>query len=52
MGLTADEVRTIRLSVKVGMPLEILGLTKLYLQPAQRAGVEFLPIDVPTKRQV
>jgi ClpP class serine protease len=50
--LTADEARAIGLPVKVGMPQEILDLMKLYPQPVERAGVEFLPIDVPTKRQV
>jgi hypothetical protein len=25
---------------------------KLYPQPVQRSGVEFLPLDVPTKRRV
>ena len=29
------------------MPLEIMELMKLYPQPVQRSGVEFLPIDVP-----
>ncbi len=27
-------------------------LMKLYPQPVQRSGVEFLPIDVPQKRQM
>jgi hypothetical protein len=27
-------------------------LMKLYPQPIQRSGVEFLPIDVPPKRQM
>jgi len=49
--LTAEEARGIGLPVKVGMPLEIMELMKLYPQPVQRSGVEFLPIDVPTKRQ-
>jgi hypothetical protein len=35
----------------VGMPLEVMELMKLYPQPVQRSGVEFLPIDVPTKRR-
>jgi hypothetical protein len=39
------------LPVKVDMPQEILELMKLYPQPVERTGVEFLPIDVPTKRQ-
>jgi ClpP class serine protease len=49
--LTAHEARDIGLPVKVGMPLEVLELMKLYPQPVERSGVEFLPIDVPTKRQ-
>jgi hypothetical protein len=36
----------------VGMPLEVMELMKLYPQPVQRSGVEFLPIDVPRKRQM
>ena len=32
------------------MPLEIMELMKLYPQPVQRSGVEFLPIDVPKRR--
>jgi hypothetical protein len=32
------------------MPVEVLQLMKLYPQPVQRSGVEFLPIDVPAKR--
>jgi ClpP class serine protease len=49
--LTAHGARDIGLPVKVGMPLEVLELMKLYPQPVERSGVEFLPIDVPTKRQ-
>src|SRR5262247_3243255 len=45
--LTATELG---LPVTVGMPSEILELMKLYPQPVQRSGVEFLPIDVPAKR--
>ena len=36
--LTADEARAIGLPVKVGMPLEILELMKLYPQPVERTG--------------
>jgi ClpP class serine protease len=50
--LTATEAQTLGLPVKVGMPLEIMELMKLYPQPVQRSGVEFLPIDVPQKRQM
>jgi ClpP class serine protease len=49
--LTAEEARSLGLPVKVGMPLEVLELMKLYPQPVQQSGVEFLPIDVPTKRR-
>jgi ClpP class serine protease len=49
--LTPHEARAIGLPVKVGMPQEVLDLMKLYPQPVERTGVEFLPIDVPTKRQ-
>jgi ClpP class serine protease len=48
--LTASEARDIGLPVKVGMPLEVLDLMKLYPQPVERSGVEFLPIDAPTRR--
>jgi ClpP class serine protease len=49
--LTAEEARSLGLPVKVGMPLEVLELMKLYPQPVQQSGVEFLPIDMPTKRR-
>ena len=48
--LTAQEASALGLPVTVGMPVEVLELMKLYPQPVQRSGVEFLPIDVPTKR--
>jgi ClpP class serine protease len=48
--LTAQEASELGLPVTVGMPVEILELMKLYPQPVQRSGVEFLPIDVPQKR--
>jgi ClpP class serine protease len=48
--LIADEARQLGLPIKVGMPREVMELMKLYPQPVQRSGVEFLPIDVPTKR--
>ena len=50
--LTATEAQTLGLPVKVAMPLEVMELMKLYPQPVQRSGVEFLPIDVPQKRQM
>ena len=48
--LTAQEAAELGLPVTVGMPVEMLELMKLYPQPVQRSGVEFLPIDVPQKR--
>jgi ClpP class serine protease len=48
--LTAQEASALGLPVTVGMPVEVLQLMKLYPQPVQRSGVEFLPIDVPAKR--
>ncbi|HEX2335832.1 MAG TPA: ATP-dependent Clp protease proteolytic subunit [Hyphomicrobiaceae bacterium] len=48
--LTAQEATELGLPVTVGMPVEMLELMKLYPQPVQRSGVEFLPIEVPQKR--
>jgi ClpP class serine protease len=48
--LTATEARELGLPVRVAMPLKVMELMKLYPQPVQRSGVEFLPIDVPTRR--
>ena len=48
--LTASEAADIGLPVKVGMPLEIIELMKLYPQPVQSSAVEFLPIDMPRGR--
>lgn len=48
--LTAQEATELGLPVKVGMPSEVLALMKLYPQPVQQSGVEFLPIDMPSKR--
>ena len=48
--LTAQEAAELGLPVTVGMPVEMLELMKLYPQPVQRSGVEFLPIEVPQKR--
>lgn len=50
--LTATEAKELGLPVKVGMPLVVMELMKLYPQPVQQSGVEFLPIDMPTKRRV
>jgi ClpP class serine protease len=49
--LTASEAADIGLPVKVGMPLEIIELMKLYPQPVQSSAVEFLPIDIPRGRR-
>lgn len=50
--LTAHEAEQLGLPVKVGMPVEVLALMKLYPQPVQQSGVEFLPIDMPNKRNI
>ena len=44
--------RALSLPVTVGMPLEVMQLMKLYPQPIQQSGVEYLPIDVPRQRRV
>lgn len=49
--LTAEEASSLGLPVKVGMPKEILDLMKLYPQPVQRSGVEYLPVDIPRRQQ-
>jgi ClpP class serine protease len=49
--LTADEASALGLPIKVGMPLEIMELMKLYPQPIQQSVVEFLPIDIPRPRR-
>jgi len=49
--LTATEASALGLPVSVNMPREVMELMKLYPQPVERSGVEFLPIDVPTKRR-
>ena len=50
--LTANEAARSGLPVKVGMPLEVLELMKLYPQPVQQSGVEFLPVEMPRQRRV
>jgi len=50
--LTATEARAIGLPVKVGMPLEIMELMKLYPQPVQQSAVEYLPVDIPRPRRL
>ena len=50
--LTAKEAGELGLPVKVEMPTDVLELMKLYPQPVQRSGVEYLPIDLPPQRRV
>lgn len=49
--LTAQEAQDLGLPVKVGMPMNVLELMKLYPQPVQRTGVEYLPVDIPSQRR-
>jgi ClpP class serine protease len=49
--LTAGEATALGLPVKVGMPGIVMELMKLYPQPVQQSGVEFLPIDIPRQRR-
>ena len=49
--LTASEATALGLPVKVGMPGIVMELMKLYPQPVQQSGVEFLPIDIPRQRR-
>ena len=49
--LTATEATALGLPVKVGMPLIVMKLMKLYPQPIQSSSVEFLPIDLPRTRR-
>lgn len=49
--LTASEATELGLPVKVGMPLDVITLMKLYPQPIQQSGVEYLPIDIPRRRR-
>jgi ClpP class serine protease len=48
--LTAEEASKLGLPIKVGIPREILDLMKLYPQPVQRTGVEYLPVELPRSR--
>ena len=50
--LTAVEAAQLGLPVKVGMPSDVLVLMKLYPQPVQRSGVEYLPVDIPRQRRM
>jgi hypothetical protein len=49
--LTPEEAQSLGLPVRVAMPNAILDLMKLYPQPVQQSGVDFLPIDLPRRRQ-
>ena len=48
----SEHHRIFRSPVRFGMPREIMELMKLYPQPIQQSGVEFLPIDVPRPRRI
>jgi len=50
-GLTASDASALGLPVKVGMPLQVMELMKLYPQPIQQSSVEYLPIDIPRQRR-
>jgi Serine dehydrogenase proteinase len=50
--LTPSEAGALGLPVKVGMPQEVMTLMKLYPQPIQQSGIEYLPIDIPRQRRV
>jgi ClpP class serine protease len=50
--LTATQAIELGLPVKVGMPREVMELMKLYPQPIQQSGVEYLPIEMPRQRRV
>jgi ClpP class serine protease len=49
--LTATEAKALGLPVKVGMPAQIMEFMKLYPQPIQQSGIEFLPIDPSRQRR-
>jgi len=49
--LTATEARALGLPVKVGMPVQIMEFMKLYPQPIQQSGIEYLPIDPARRRR-
>lgn len=48
--LTAAEATALGLPVNTDMPIEVIELMKLYPQPVQRSGVEYLPLDIPRAR--
>lgn len=45
--LTAAEARELGLPVTVDMPLEFMEFMRLYPQPVQRSGVDYLPVELP-----
>ena len=49
--LTATQAIELGLPVKVGVPREVMELMKLYPQPIQQSGVEYLPIEMPRQRR-
>jgi ClpP class serine protease len=50
--LTAGQATELGLPVKVGMPREVMELMKLYPQPIQQSGVEYLPVEFPRQRRI
>jgi len=50
--LTATEAKELGLPVRVGMPVQVMEFMKLYPQPIQQSGIEYLPIDTPRRRRV
>jgi len=49
--LTPTEAKALGLPVKVGMPVQIMEFMKLYPQPIQQSGIEYLPIDPARRRR-
>jgi ClpP class serine protease len=49
--LTATEAKALGLPIKVGMPVQIMEFMKLYPQPIQQSGIEYLPIDPARRRR-
>ncbi|MFM1813989.1 MAG: hypothetical protein RLZ98_684 [Pseudomonadota bacterium] len=49
--LTAEEAKEIGLPVRVGMPMNVLNLMRLYPQPIQRSGIDYLPVDIPNQQR-
>jgi len=49
--LTATEAKALGLPVKVDMPVQIMEFMKLYPQPIQQSGIEYLPIDPARRRR-